>query len=136
MKRITLLGATGSVGLRALDLVASFPEEFSVAGLAARGSNVELIADLCRKHSPAAVALLDPAAVDRLAAALPSPRPELLTGVDGFVALARDVEAARARLARVNAPGRELYERLAVVVGRFCPGLAHTPYHVNRYVGS
>ena len=48
MKRMTLLGATGSVGLRALDIVASFPEEFSVAGLAARGSNVELIADLCR----------------------------------------------------------------------------------------
>src|SRR5881396_3311567 len=59
MKRITLLGATGSIGLRTLDLVSSFPEEFQVAGLAARGSNIELIADLCRKYSPRAVALLD-----------------------------------------------------------------------------
>jgi guanine deaminase len=50
-------------------------------------------------------------------------------------ALARDAEAARERLARVNAPGKELYERLAAVVGRFCPGLAHTPYHISRYVG-
>ena len=41
MKRVTLLGATGSIGLRTLELVSSFPEEFSVAGLAARGSNVE-----------------------------------------------------------------------------------------------
>jgi guanine deaminase len=49
--------------------------------------------------------------------------------------LAREAEAARARLARANAPARELYERLAVVVGRFCPGLAHVPYHVDRYVG-
>jgi 1-deoxy-D-xylulose-5-phosphate reductoisomerase len=105
MKRITLLGATGSVGLRALDIVASFPEEFSVAGLAARGSNVDLIADLCRKYSPAAVALLDPAAVDRLAAALPSPRPELLTGMDGFVALARDVDADIVLSALVGAAG-------------------------------
>jgi 5-methylthioadenosine/S-adenosylhomocysteine deaminase len=57
-----------------------------------------------------------------------------LTTVD-VAALARDAEAARERLARLNAPGKELYERLAVVVGRFCPGLAHTPYHISRYVG-
>src|SRR5256885_7249836 len=93
MKRITLLGATGSIGLRTLDLVSSLPEEFQVAGLAARGSNIELIADLCRKYSPRAVALLDAGALDRLAQLLPAPRPELLKGADGLVALARDVEA-------------------------------------------
>jgi 1-deoxy-D-xylulose-5-phosphate reductoisomerase len=93
MKRLTLLGATGSVGLRTLDLVSSFPEEFSVAGMAARGSNVEKLADLCRKYSPQAVALLDPDALDRLARLLPSPRPELLVGTEGFVTLARDVDA-------------------------------------------
>ncbi|HYE92305.1 MAG TPA: 1-deoxy-D-xylulose-5-phosphate reductoisomerase, partial [Terriglobales bacterium] len=105
MKRVTLLGGTGSVGLRALDLVASFPEEFSVAGLAARGSNVELIADLCRKHGPAAVALLDSAAVDRLAKLLPSPRPELLRGPEGVAALARDVDADIVLSALVGAAG-------------------------------
>jgi 5-methylthioadenosine/S-adenosylhomocysteine deaminase len=57
-----------------------------------------------------------------------------LTTVD-VTALARDVEAARRRLAEVNAPGRALYERLAPIVGRYCPGLAHVPYHVSRYVG-
>ena len=93
MKRITLLGATGSIGLRTLDLVASFPEELQVAGLAARGSNVDLIADLCRKYSPRAVALLDAGAVGRLARQLAAPRPELLSGPEGLVALARDVDA-------------------------------------------
>ena len=93
MKRITLLGATGSIGLRTLELVSGFPEEFAVAGMAARGSNPELIADLCRKYAPAAVALLEPAAVDALARLLPAPRPELLSGIDGLVALARDVDA-------------------------------------------
>ncbi len=93
MKRITLLGATGSIGLRTLDLVASFAEEFQVAGLAARGSNVDLIADLCRKYSPRAVALLDAGALDRLARRLTAPRPELLSGPEGLTALARDVEA-------------------------------------------
>jgi 5-methylthioadenosine/S-adenosylhomocysteine deaminase len=57
------------------------------------------------------------------------------TTVD-LAALARDAEAARARLARLNAPLKDLYERLAPVVGRYCPGLAHMPYHIDRYVGT
>ena len=93
MKRITVLGATGSIGLRTLEIVSSFPEEFSVAGLAARGSTVERLADLARKYAPEAIALLDADAVDRLAALLPRPRPELLAGADGVVALTRDVPA-------------------------------------------
>jgi guanine deaminase len=50
-------------------------------------------------------------------------------------ALAREAQAARRRLTEVTAPARALSERLAPVVGRFCPGLAHVPYHVSRYVG-
>jgi 1-deoxy-D-xylulose-5-phosphate reductoisomerase len=105
MKRITLLGATGSIGLRTLGLVTSFPGEFAVAGLAARGSNVDLIADLCRKYNPQAVALVDPEAVDRLARSLPLPRPELLGGPQGLVALARDVPADVVLSALVGAAG-------------------------------
>ena len=105
MKRVTLLGGTGSVGLRALELVSSFPEEFSIAGLGARGSNVELVADLCRKYSPQAVALLDPTAVDRLSALLPRPRPELLTGPEGMISLTRDVDADIVLSALVGSAG-------------------------------
>ena len=93
MKRITLLGATGSIGLRTLEIVSSFPEEFSVAGVAARGTTVERLVDIARKYAPQAIALLEPEAVDRLAALLPRPRPELLAGADGLVALTRDVPA-------------------------------------------
>jgi guanine deaminase len=57
-----------------------------------------------------------------------------VTTVD-VAALAREAESARARLARLTAPTKALCERLAVVVGRYCPGLAHTPYHISRYVG-
>jgi 5-methylthioadenosine/S-adenosylhomocysteine deaminase len=56
-----------------------------------------------------------------------------VTTVD-LAALRRDAEAARRRLAEVQAPARALYERLAPIVGRFCPGLAHMPYHIDRYV--
>jgi len=117
MKRITLLGATGSVGLRTLDLVSSFPEEFRVVGLAARGSNVERVADLCRKYSPRAVALLDGGALDQLARILPSPRPELLVGPDGLVALTRDVDADVVVSALVGGAGL-LPTMAAIVAGR------------------
>jgi 1-deoxy-D-xylulose-5-phosphate reductoisomerase len=93
MKRVTILGATGSIGLRTLELVSSFRDEFTVAGLAARGSNVELVAELCQKYAPTAVALLDVGARDRLARLLPAPRPELLAGVEGLVTLAAQVDA-------------------------------------------
>ena len=93
MRSLTLLGATGSVGLRTLEIVSAFPDEFRVAGLAARGSNVERLADLCRKYSPRAVALLDGGAVDRLARALGHPRPELLRGPEGLATLAAEVPA-------------------------------------------
>ena len=50
MKRLTVLGVTGSVGRRTLELVEHFPDDFQLEGMAARGSNPELVADLCRRH--------------------------------------------------------------------------------------
>ena len=105
MKTVTVLGATGSIGRRTLDLIAAFPDQFRVGGLAARGSDVGLIAEQVRAHRPAAVALLDRAAVDRLARELPSPRPELLGGPEGLVALAGDVAADVVVSALVGAAG-------------------------------
>jgi len=93
VKTITVLGATGSVGRRTLELVEQFPEEFRIGGLAARGSNLPTLAAQVRRHRPAAVAVLDRGAVDALARALPPPRPELLAGPEGLVALAASVEA-------------------------------------------
>jgi 1-deoxy-D-xylulose-5-phosphate reductoisomerase len=93
MKRLTVLGVTGSVGRRTLELVEHFPDAFRVEGMAARGSNPELVADLCRRHRPRALALTDASALDAVARALPAPRPELLAGPAGLVALAAQVEA-------------------------------------------
>ena len=93
MKRLILLGATGSVGRRALELVDQFPGDFRVEGLAARGSNPELVADLCLKHRPRALALADPDAVDAVARLLPRPHPEILRGEAGLAALAGELPA-------------------------------------------
>src|SRR6266481_5047476 len=94
MKRLTVLGATGSVGRRALELIEHYPGQFRVEGLAARGTNPELVAELCRTHRPRMVALADEDAVDVLARILGHPRPEILGGARGLVVLAAIVGAA------------------------------------------
>ena len=123
MKRVTVLGATGSIGRRTLELISAFPDEFSVAGIAARGSNLDVLADLCRKYSPRAVALLEPEAVDRLAALLPAPRPELLRGIDGLISVARDVEADIVLSALVGGVG--LLPTMAAIQARRTMALAN-----------
>jgi guanine deaminase len=47
--------------------------------------------------------------------------------------LAREAENARVRLETLNRDNKALYERLEPIVGSFCPALARTPYHINRY---
>ena len=42
MKQIVLLGSTGSIGDSTLDIVAKFPDQFSILGLAARHSDEKL----------------------------------------------------------------------------------------------
>ena len=51
MKRIAILGSTGSIGRSTLSIVESFPERFSVVSMAA-GSNVELAFEQARRWRP------------------------------------------------------------------------------------
>ncbi len=48
MKRIIILGSTGSIGTQALEIIASNPDKFQVAGLVAN-RNSELLADQAKK---------------------------------------------------------------------------------------
>lgn len=61
MKTLSVLGATGSIGTQALEVVRAQPKEFQVAVLAAH-SNGELLERQAREFRPRAVALFDPAA--------------------------------------------------------------------------
>jgi len=70
MKRLAILGSTGSIGQSTLAVVAEHPEEFVVAGLAA-GQNVKVLAEQIRQFSPARVSVQDEAAAARLRDLLP-----------------------------------------------------------------
>jgi len=64
MLNVTILGATGTIGLQTLDVISQHPNRFKVFALAAN-SNVTSMLALCRKHQPEfAVMLLETAAAE------------------------------------------------------------------------
>ena len=50
-KRVVLLGSTGSIGTQALEVIAENPDRFELIGLAARGSDPELMVSQARKFA-------------------------------------------------------------------------------------
>mgnify|MGYP000044104784 CR=1 FL=1 len=59
MKRIVVLGSTGSIGRQTLDIVRAFPDEFEVIGLAA-GNNLELFEEQVKEFRPKHVCCINP----------------------------------------------------------------------------
>jgi 1-deoxy-D-xylulose-5-phosphate reductoisomerase len=64
-RQIAILGATGSIGTSALDVIARHPEQLRASVLAA-GSNVDALIALCRTHRPDHAAIADPTLYARL----------------------------------------------------------------------
>jgi 1-deoxy-D-xylulose-5-phosphate reductoisomerase len=65
MKRIAILGSTGSIGSQALDVIARHPERFRVAGLAAR-DNVARLAEQANRFRPARISVGSAQGADEL----------------------------------------------------------------------
>jgi len=70
MREVVLLGSTGSIGTQAIDVVRRNADRFRVTGLAAGGGNPDLLVEQARELRPDVVAISDPDAADRIAAAL------------------------------------------------------------------
>jgi 1-deoxy-D-xylulose-5-phosphate reductoisomerase len=69
MQRITILGATGSIGVSTLDVIARHPDRYSVYALTAH-SRVEELAAQCIRFQPARAVVGSAAAADQLGALL------------------------------------------------------------------
>ena len=65
MQRVTILGATGSIGVSTLDVLARHPEHYEVYALSAHGRVDELAAQ-CREFRPARAVVGSPEAAARL----------------------------------------------------------------------
>jgi 1-deoxy-D-xylulose-5-phosphate reductoisomerase len=69
MKRIAILGSTGSIGCSTLSLVECYPERFSVTALAA-GKNVDLAFEQAQRWRPRLISMATQKATDELRARL------------------------------------------------------------------
>ena len=87
MKKISLLGSTGSIGVNTLDVVERYPENFQICALSA-GSNVELFAHQIRKFKPALAALFDSTKIDALKELVGDLDVEIVSGPEGTVSAA------------------------------------------------
>ncbi len=107
MQNVCLLGATGSVGQSALEVLALYPDKFRLFSVAAH-SNVEKLADIAVRFGVKRVGIADATKVDRLSFLLKEAGKgdiEILSGTEAAVQLASDNEAQTVIVAVVGAAG-------------------------------
>ena len=88
MKKISVLGSTGSIGTNTLEVVAGRPPSMSVVGLAA-GSNTHAPREQVRRFSPKIVSLKTKAEADRLRSELGGLPVRVVHGPEGAEEVAR-----------------------------------------------
>lgn len=106
MRKITILGATGSIGSSTLAVIAQNPHAYQVFALAAN-ANVNDMILLCLKWQPTFAAMADETAAAALRLALRNQgcKTEVLSGVEGLSALAAHEEVDTVMAAVVGAAG-------------------------------
>ena len=93
MRKVTVLGSTGSIGVSTLKVIESNPEEYKVFGLAA-GRNIDLFTEQIERFRPAVVAISDEELANTLRDRLKmNPCPEIYFGPEGLIDLASLDEA-------------------------------------------
>ncbi|MDU1727767.1 MAG: 1-deoxy-D-xylulose-5-phosphate reductoisomerase, partial [Cutibacterium avidum] len=97
MKKVIILGSTGSIGTQTLEVIASRRDQFEVAGISAGGSDVGLLAQQVLDFSIPVVAIAREDAAEELMRALavqagsrdvPVPDPQILAGPEASTQLA------------------------------------------------
>jgi 1-deoxy-D-xylulose-5-phosphate reductoisomerase len=106
VKRLVILGSTGSIGAATLAVVAAHPDRFAVTALAA-GDNTDLLAAQIRRFRPQLASVRTAAGAGRLRDQLGPDAPEILYGPAGLNAVARFPDAEMAVSAVVGAAGLE-----------------------------
>ncbi len=87
MKKLTVLGSTGSIGVSTLEIVKAFPERYQVVALTA-GSNIDLLQQQIRLFSPRIVSVLSDLEVQKLRSQLAGVDVEICSGVAGMISCA------------------------------------------------
>jgi len=105
-KPVTILGATGSIGVSTLDVLARHPDRYRIAALTAN-RNADRLFEQCQRFRPDKAVLLDADAAQQLARRLDEAGldTEVLAGPEAINAVARDPASAMVMAAIVGAAG-------------------------------
>lgn len=87
MKKIAILGSTGSIGTQTLDVVRA-NQDIEVLGISA-GSNVKMLEEQVREFRPRLAAVWDEKAAEDLAVRIADTQTKVVSGMDGLLELAR-----------------------------------------------
>ena len=92
MKKIALLGSTGSIGTQTLDVVRHYPNDFQVTALAA-SSNITRLEEQIREFKPKMAVVFNEAKALELKHNIRDLEVEVLSGMDGLLAAATEESA-------------------------------------------
>lgn len=92
MKKLAILGSTGSIGQSTLSVVEKFPDRFEVVALAA-GNNIDLLEKQVRQFKPAFVAVAGEKAAEALRNRCSDMKVRILSGIEGMIQVAAADEA-------------------------------------------
>jgi len=112
MKKISILGSTGSIGRQCLDVVESLPGRFEVVAMAA-GSNARLVVEQILRHRPAVVSVASEEVAREVCAALEAKSaadkdgalPQISFGAEGIERVATHPDAEMVLSATVGVVG-------------------------------
>jgi len=122
MKKLSILGSTGSIGVNVLEIVSQYPDKFQVVALSG-GVNVGRMAEQIRRFSPQLASVMDVPSAARLQECLPQKSIHILSGPEGLLAVASHPEADMVVCALVGSVG--LLPTLAAVRARKTLALAN-----------
>jgi len=104
MKRLAVLGSTGSIGVNTLDIAGRFENEFKVVALSA-GTNIQLLREQIERFEPKVVSVLNEALAEALKKRISRHKTEVLHGVEGLIQISAFSEVDLVVSALVGAAG-------------------------------
>ena len=103
MKKIAILGSTGSIGSQTLEIIRRFPERFEVTGLCA-GKNIDLLAEQIKEFAPKVVSVTRKEDSERLRE-IAGPKTQIHYGDKGSIAVATEGDCDLVISSIVGFPG-------------------------------
>ena len=103
MKKVSILGATGSIGLNTLEVISRHPDKYTVFALSANKSWQKMLL-LCKTHMPTYAVLIDPDAAESLRKTAPE-GVTVLSGENALIEIASHKEVDYVMAAVVGSAG-------------------------------